>query len=41
MARIEENQGLYDDVGVPGRGTAVLVPIDKLEGGVADLGRSQ
>lgn len=37
-SRTEENRRLYNDVGVPGCGTAVIVPIDELEGGVADLG---
>lgn len=40
-SRVEDSWGLYDDVGVPGWGTAVVVPINELEGGVADLVRSQ
>lgn len=40
-SRVEDNWGCYDDVGVPGWGTAVVVPINELEGGVADLVRSQ
>lgn len=40
-SRVEDSWGLYNDVGVPGWGTTVVIPINELEGGVADLVESQ
>ncbi len=33
--------GFYDDFGVPGRGLAVFVAIDRLKGDIAHLGGGQ